>query len=104
MPKTARRQTSLVFGILSRKRERELAQRPRDELLQFRMNRAGGSDIFAALERTVGTAIIGHEAARFPDQQHARGGVPEVEVVLPEAVHPPRGDPCQIERRRSEPP
>ena len=62
--------------------------------------RAG--EIFAALEAAVGAAVIGDEAARFLDQQHAGGRVPDVEVVFPEAVEPAGGDPGEIERRRAE--
>ena len=50
----------------------------------------------------VGAAIIGDEPARFADQQHAGGGVPDVEIVFPEAVHPARRDPGEVERGGAE--
>src|SRR4051794_34325323 len=67
------------------------------------MDRGRARDIFAPIERAVGAPIIRDEPAGFFDQKHARGGVPDVEIVFPEAVHPPGGDPGEIERGRSEP-
>src|SRR5690349_17915507 len=66
------------------------------------MHRGRSGDIFAPLEATVGPAIVGYEPARFLDQQDACRGVPRVEIVFPETVHPAGRDPGEIERRSTE--
>ena len=53
-------------------------------------------------EHPVAAAKIGDEAARLADQQDAGGDVPEVEILLPEAVEAAGGDPGEIERGRAE--
>ena len=49
----------------------------------------------------VGAAIIGDEAARLAHQQHAGGDVPELEIVLPEAVEAARPRPRRDRARPS---
>src|SRR5687767_14930606 len=53
-------------------------------------------------QRRVGAAIVGDEAARLAHQEDARGDVPELEILLPEAVIAPRRDPGEVERGRAE--
>src|SRR5690348_15264688 len=58
--------------------------------------------IFAALERSIATAVVGDEPAGFADQQHARGGVPQGQAVLPETIHLAGRDPGEVERGGAE--
>src|SRR4029434_2321864 len=76
-----------------------LSERPRDQLVQFAVQLAVAGQVFAALKAAVGTAIIGDETARFLDQQQARGRVPDVEIVFPEAVKATGRDPGEVKRR-----
>ena len=46
----------------------------------------------------------GDAAAGLLDDQRAGGDVPRLEVLLPEAVEPARGDVAEVERGRPQPP
>ena len=61
----------------------------------------GGEDL-AVGEAGIAAAEIGDEAARLAHQHDAGGDVPELEVLLPEAVEAAGGDPGEIERGRAE--
>src|SRR6185369_4953481 len=66
------------------------------------MDRGRASEEFAAFERTVSTAIVGHEPSRLADQQQARCRIPWLKLVFPETVHSTGGHPGEIKRRRTE--
>src|SRR6185369_12738445 len=68
------------------------------------MDLAVRGDIFASFEHLVGTAVIAHEAPGLTHEQHARGRIPQVQLVLPETVHPTVSNPGEIEGGGAKPP
>ena len=77
-------------------------KRPGDQLVQPVVELVVGGEDLAVGEPGVAAAEIGDEAARLADQHDAGGDVPELEVLLPEAVEAARRDPGEIERGRAE--
>src|SRR4051812_32486279 len=75
-------------------------QSARDQLVQPRMELVVGGQHLALRQRRVGAAEIGDVAARLPNEEDAGGEVPELQVLLPEAVVAAGGDPGEVQRRR----
>ena len=62
----------------------------------------GGADA-ASLQDVVAAISGGHLTPGLGDQQETRRQVPGAEVALPEAVHPPRSHPGQVQGCRAKP-
>ena len=80
-----------------------LTKRSGQQLVELAVQFPACGKIFAALEHPVLPTIVADKAAGFADKQHACRRIPNVEIVLPEAVEPTGRDPGEIERRRAEP-
>ena len=75
-----------------------LAKGGRQQLVQPGMQLVVRGEHLALRNRTIGTAIVGDEAAGFLDQQIAGRDVPRLQSAFPEGVEPARRDPGEIER------
>src|SRR5215469_12555149 len=69
----------------------------------FPVHQAVAGQNFAAVNRERPVFVVGDLASGFLDQQNPGGGVPGVEVKLPESVEAPTGDVAEVERRRTSP-
>ena len=67
------------------------------------MQQAVGGQGLPAVEFKRQSIETGHFAAGLLDDQHARRGIPRIEIELPEAVVASRSHVAQIERRRPRP-
>ncbi len=61
-----------------------------------------GGQHLARPERRIGAPEVGDEAPRFANEQDSGGDVPDLEVLLPEAVEAARRNPGEVERGRAE--
>src|SRR5581483_195756 len=81
------------------------ALKDRRELAQERLvDQAIRSQRLAAVDVEWSTIEAADHSSRLFDHQHARRGIPGIEVEFPEAIESPRGNTAQVQRRRSRAP
>src|SRR3712207_842674 len=77
------------------------AQGARDQLVELRMKLVVRGQDLAIRQTAVAAAEVGDKPASLPNQNQPGGKVPELEVLLPEAVEAAGGHPGKIERGRA---